>query len=54
MEGMSDSIELHGVALTSMGTELYSVVDLEENANYSKKLIECFAWNKMGLHTERA
>lgn len=42
MEGMSKKVELHGVALSQMGTELYTVVDLEENKRYSDKLVECF------------
>ena len=50
LEGMPNSSTIHGVALTSMGTELYSVVDLEENMKYSEKLVECFAGHKIGFH----
>ena len=49
MDGMTGSVKLHGVALTSMGRELYNVVDLEENKEYSSKLIECFARHKIDL-----
>ena len=49
MEGMGNSVKLNGVALTRMGTELYSVVDLEENIVYSRQLIECFGKHKIGF-----
>lgn len=53
MEGIGKEVKLHGVALTNMGTELYSVVDLEENPDYSKKLIECFRNNNIVLRKFR-
>ena len=49
-EGMGNSVQLHGVALTSLGTELYGVVDLEENKSYSGKLFECFRNHKIAFH----
>jgi len=53
LEGMGNSTKLHGVALTKMGTELYSVVDLEENNNYTIKLVECFRNNNIALRILR-
>lgn len=51
VEGIGSSVQLHGVALTNMGRELYNVVDLEENSEYSRQLTECFAKRKVDFRT---
>ena len=49
MEGMKSVVKLHGVSLTSVGYELYFVVDLEENTTYTSRLVTHFAKHRINF-----
>ena len=42
MPGLSRQVQIHGVNLSTIGQQLYNIVDLEENAPYTSKLAAYF------------
>ena len=50
MDGLSKKVQIHGVGLSSIGEQLYKIVDLQENAHYTGRLAAHLETKKIGLN----
>ena len=49
MAGLSREVQIHGVGLSSIGQQLYKIVDLEENTDYTGRLAAYLSKKRIGF-----